>query len=87
MVYIASSESCQPNRDLFGVGAKLKESIFKNNNQINCTVTTKKWILSTESIRTWPSTGLVPNEKMVMDPFVSMVDVVLQVACLLYCIN
>ena len=28
-VYIASSESCQPNRDLFGAGTKLKESIFK----------------------------------------------------------
>ena len=25
-VYIASSESCQPNRDLFGVGAKLKKA-------------------------------------------------------------
>ena len=40
-LYIASSESCQPNRNLFGVGTKLKESIFKSNNQINSTVTTR----------------------------------------------
>ena len=26
--YIASSESCQPNRNLFGVGTKLKQSIY-----------------------------------------------------------
>ena len=37
----------------------MKESIFKNNNQINSTVTTRTWVLSTELIRTWPSTGLV----------------------------
>ena len=40
-LYIASSESCQPNRNLFGLGTKLKESIFKSNNQINSTVTTR----------------------------------------------
>ena len=58
-LYIASSESCQPNRNLFGVGTKLKESIFKSNNQINSTVTTRTWVLSKEWIRTWPNTGLV----------------------------
>ena len=57
-VYIASSESCQPNRDLFGVGTKLKTSIFKKDNQINSTVTTRIWVVSVEWIRTWPSTGL-----------------------------
>ena len=57
--YIASSKSCQSNRDSFGVGTKLKESIFKNNSQINSTVTTRTWVLSTEWMRTWPSTGLV----------------------------
>ena len=62
-VYIASSESCQPNRDSLGVGTKLKESIFKNNNQINSTFTTRAWVLSTEWIRTWYS-----NEKMVVVP-------------------
>ena len=31
-IYIASSEFCQPNIDLFGVGIKSKESAFKNNN-------------------------------------------------------
>ena len=29
-LYIASSESCQPNRNLFGIGIKLKESICYN---------------------------------------------------------
>ena len=62
-VYITSSESCQPNRDLSGVGTKMKESIFKNNNQISSTVTTRTWVLSTEWIRTWPSTGLVSKCK------------------------
>ena len=45
--------------DLVGVEIKLKENIFKNNNQINSTVTTRPWVLSTEWTRTWPSTGLV----------------------------
>ena len=40
-LYIASSESCQYNRNLFSVGTKLKESIFKRNNQINSIVTTR----------------------------------------------
>ena len=40
-LYIASSASCQPNRNLFGVGTKLKGSIFKSNNQINSTITTR----------------------------------------------
>ena len=31
-LYIASSESCQPKKNLFGVGTKLKEIIFKSNN-------------------------------------------------------
>ena len=58
-LYIASPESCQPNRNLFGVGTKLKESIFKSNNQIISTVTTRTWVLSKEWIRTWQNTGLV----------------------------
>ena len=33
-IYVASSESCQPNRDLFRIATKLKESVFKTNNQI-----------------------------------------------------
>ena len=59
VLYIASSESCQPNRNLSGVGTKLKESLFKSNNQINSSVTTRTWVLSKEQIRTWPNTGLV----------------------------
>ena len=38
-------------RDFLGVRAKLKESIFKNNNQINSIVTAKTWVLSTECTR------------------------------------
>ena len=41
VLYIASSEPCQPIRNLFSVGTRLKESIFKSNNQINSTVTTR----------------------------------------------
>ena len=40
-IYIASSESCQPNRNLFGVRTNLKGSTVKSNNQINSTVTTR----------------------------------------------
>ena len=41
VLYIASSESCQLNRNLFSVGTKLKESIFTSSNKINSTVTTR----------------------------------------------
>ena len=67
-LYIASSESRQPNRNLFGVGTKLKESIFKSNNQINSTVTTRTWVLSREWVRTWPNRGLVSDGKMLLVP-------------------
>ena len=67
-VYIASSESCQPNRDLFGVGTKLKESIFKSNNQINSTVTTRKRILSAEWMKTFQVQDWYPSKKMVVVP-------------------
>ena len=46
-------------RDFLGAATKLKESIFKNNNQINFTVTTRTWLLSTEQTRAWPIAGLV----------------------------
>ena len=67
-LYIASSESCQLYKNLFGLGTKLRESIFKSSNQINSTVTTRTWVLSKEWIRTWPNTGLVSNETMVVVP-------------------
>ena len=60
---MAFSESCQPNRNLFGVGRKLKESIVKSNNQINSTVTTRTWVLSKEWLRTRPNTGMVSELK------------------------
>ena len=50
-------------RDLFVVETKLKGSIFENNNQIIYSVITRTWVLSTEWIRTWPSTGLVSEWK------------------------
>ena len=68
VLYVASSESGQPNRNLFDVGTKLKKSIFKSNNQINFAVTTRSWVLSKEWIRTWPNTGLVLNKTMVVVP-------------------
>ena len=46
-------------RDLFGVRTKLKENLFKYNNQINSTVTTRTWLFSAEWTRTSPITGLV----------------------------
>ena len=60
---MAFSESCQRNRNLFGVGRKLKESIVKSNNQINSTVTTRTWVLSKEWLRTRPNTGMVSELK------------------------
>ena len=35
-------------KDFLGVEAKLKENIFKSNNQMNSTVTTRTWVLSME---------------------------------------
>ena len=48
-LYRAFFESCKPNRNSFGVGTKLKESIFKSNNQIDFTVTTRTLVLSWSS--------------------------------------
>ena len=42
---------------------KLKESIFKNNNQIMSPVTSRRWALLTEWTRTLPNTGLVSEWK------------------------
>ena len=45
--------------NFLGVARKLKESIFKNSNQIKFTVTSRTWVLSREWTRAWPVTGLV----------------------------
>ena len=50
-------------RDFLVVGTKLKESVFKNNNQINSTVTTTTWILSREWTRVWVITGFAAGWK------------------------
>ena len=55
-------------RDFLGAAIKFKESIFKKNNQIKFTVTTRTWVLSTEWTTAWPITGLVPDKKMVVVP-------------------
>ena len=41
----------------------LKEIILKNNNQINSTVTTRTWVLSTEWTRTWANAVLLSKWK------------------------
>ena len=71
-------------RDSVGLGTKLKESIFNNNNQINSIVTTRTWVLSTEwtKYRIW-----ILLKKRWWSSFVWMVDVVLQSARVLYDIN
>ena len=48
---------------LQSVGTKLKESIFKNNNQIKSTVAARTQVLSTERARVWPITGLASGCK------------------------
>ena len=54
-------------RYLFGVGTKLKENIYKNNNQISWTVTTRTWVFCQQN---GPERGQVKywytNEKKVM---------------------
>ena len=61
VLYIASSESWQLNRNLFGIGTKSKESVFKSDNQINSTGTTRTWVLSKKWITKLINTGLVPE--------------------------
>ena len=81
-VYIACSESCETKR-FVRCWNKVEESIFKNNNEINSTVTTKSWVLSKDWTRTCPNTGMVSKWKW-WSSFGLMVDVVLQVCE--YCI-
>ena len=70
-------------RDLFGVGTKLKNNIFKNNIQISFTVTTKTSVLSTEWARAWPSIG-TRMKKLWWFPFFWTLDAVIQGAWVLY---
>ena len=68
VLYIASSESCQANKNLFSVGTKLKESIFKSSNQINSTVTTRTWVLTKNGSECGQTQDRYPNKKMVVVP-------------------
>ena len=76
-------------RDLFGLWTKLKESIFKSNNRINSTVTTRTWLLSIKWTRTRPvARAWYMNQKMMVPPSLSwIVDFVFQNARVLYLIN
>ena len=56
-------------KDLFGIWTKLKENVFKKKNQINSTVSTRTWVLSTKWTRLWPSTGLVSKWKIGYCPY------------------
>ena len=48
---------------MFGVRSNAKESIFEKNNQVNFTVTTRTWVLTTKWCRKWLSAGLVSERK------------------------
>ena len=71
-------------RDLFSVGKKLEENIFKNINQISSTVTTRTWLLSPECTRTWPSIGMRMKKWWWFPPVCFLVGVVFQGAWVLY---
>ena len=71
--------------DLFSVTVRLKESVLKNNSQINFIVTTRTWILSTEWTRKWPRTRLVSDwyqswssERLVLTVMIPVCNVVLR---------
>ena len=74
---------------MFGVGTKLEESIIKSNNQINSTVATRTWVLSTEWTRTRPSARLVCEWKHSGCPRLLEWWMLFFRACVcvLYCIN
>ena len=75
-------------RNFLGVATKLKENIFKNNNQIESTVTTRTRVLPTGWTRVWPVTGLVSKWRNSGSPhLLEWLDVVLQGARILYRIN
>ena len=63
-----------------------KRNVFKNNNQISSTVTSRTWVLPTEWTRMWLSIGIRIN-KWWWFLFVWIVDFVIQVVEVLYQIN
>ena len=73
-------------RDLFGVWIKLKESIFKNNHQINSTVTTRTWVLF-DRMDVSKYKIVIRMKKWSWFPFAYIVYVFLQNALVLYHIN
>ena len=92
VVYVASSESCEPKR-FVRCWNKVKRKYIQEQQPINqtkqpisSTVTTRTWILSTIWTRMWPSIGIQMTKRWWFS-FVWMVDVVLQCAWVLYHIN
>ena len=83
-LYVVSSESCQPNTNLFGVGTKLKESIFKSNNQINPLLQPEHEFCQKNRSERGQAQDWYRMKQWWWYPFVSMVDVVLQGAWVLY---
>ena len=67
-LYRASSESYQPNRNLFDVGTKLKESIFKSNNQINSLLQPEHGFFQKNGLESGQTQDWHLNEKMVVVP-------------------
>ena len=71
-------------RDLFGVGIKFEENIFKSINQISATVTTRTWVLSTECTKNVTKYWYSSEKMVVFPPFCYLVDFVLQDAWILH---
>ena len=82
VVYIASSKSSKPKIFVWRLN-EIGKTIFKNNNQINSTVTTRTQVFLTEWTRTLPSKWLVSEWKVVVIPLAWMFDVILQNAWIL----
>ena len=77
-----SSDPCETNR-FARCWRKLKENIFKNNNQISSTLTSRTWVFPTKWTRTEPSIG-IRMKKWWWFTYVWLVDVVLLRPWVLY---
>ena len=77
-----SSDPCETNRFAW-CWRKLKENIFKNNNQISSTLTSRTWVLWTKWTRTEPIIG-IRMKKRWWFTYVWPVDVVLLCPWVLY---
>ena len=74
-------------RDLFGIGTKLNESIFKNNNQIISLINQSMALVNRMNWNVAKYSFGIQMKKWWWSPFVSGVVVALQGAWVLYCVN